>query len=503
MTIRQKLTDAYIFVMLLAFPLFPGFHGYARITDAKFFFFSAATLLWLASLVVFSCFDRGAPALRQALRPPEIAALAFAAVCVLSALLSPFFPATLLGTGRRDGLVTLLLYVLVFLGARRFGRLRTAHLYAVGAALLLQAAVVLPQLLDKNPLGLFPGELRWSDAGERYSGAFLGTIGNVDLLADYLSLAIPLLFAAYVVRARHWPLLIPAAIGVLLLLCAGTAAGAVSLLLGALIAAPLLITGRERLKRGLVAAAAALLPVAVYGAVGFHGGGIVLQADGAGLPFLFAALLSAAAALLLHRRRACAVRPRKVYLAGILCAESLAILAALIALYHWPGETGTLHELRCVLHGQVDESFGSSRIRIWRETLALFPERPILGGGPGTLARRMQIEFERYVPETGVTLKSFVDNAHSVYLGFLADTGAAGLLAYLALILCSAIEVFKNRSDAVVLVIGAALLCGWIFDLFGLGLCLTAPILWLLWGLAGAKERRDAPAGSLRPAGSE
>ena len=94
-----------------------------------------------------------------------------------------------------------------------------------------------------------------------------------------------------------------------------------------------------------------------------------------------------------------------------------------------------------------------------------------------------------------------MDNAHSVYLGLLADTGAAGLLAYLALIVCNAIETIKNRSDKVGLVVGAALVCGWIYDLFGLGLCLTAPILWLLWGLATG--RRDAPAISSCPEGSE
>ena len=53
MTLPQKLTDAYIFVMLLAFPLFPGFHGYAQITDAKFFFFTAATFFCLAAATFF------------------------------------------------------------------------------------------------------------------------------------------------------------------------------------------------------------------------------------------------------------------------------------------------------------------------------------------------------------------------------------------------------------------------------------------------------------------
>jgi O-antigen ligase len=61
------------------------------------------------------------------------------------------------------------------------------------------------------------------------------------------------------------------------------------------------------------------------------------------------------------------------------------------------------------------------------------PARPLLGGGPAR-SPRLDIEFSRYVPRTGATLRSFVDNAHSVYLGALVNTGALGLLATLALL---------------------------------------------------------------------
>ncbi|MBR4157320.1 MAG: hypothetical protein IKR07_00235, partial [Oscillospiraceae bacterium] len=107
-----------------------------------------------------------------------------------------------------------------------------------------------------------------------------------------------------------------------------------------------------------------------------------------------------------------------------------------------------------------------------------------------------KIDFERYVPETGQTLRSFVDNAHNVYLGYLADTGSLGLAAYLALIVSSAVEILRRRSEPLRLVLGFALLCGWIADLFGLGLCLTAPMLWLIWGLSLSTGRRDVPEGS-------
>ena len=148
------------------------------------------------------------------------------------------------------------------------------------------------------------------------------------------------------------------------------------------------------------------------------------------------------------------------------------------------------------MHGQLEDSFGSSRILIWRSVLALVPERPLLGGGPGTLALRLEMSFSRYVPETGQTLSSFVDNAHNEYLRLLADTGALGLLSYLALLLCAFARCLRRRgvrpvSSALLL----SLVCYCIQDFFGLGLCLVSPLFWILLGLSQAAPLGGADTG--------
>ena len=118
-------------------------------------------------------------------------------------------------------------------------------------------------------------------------------------------------------------------------------------------------------------------------------------------------------------------------------------------------------------------------MRIWRGVLALIPERPVLGGGPGTLALRLEIEFSRYVPETGETLRTFVDNAHNQYLQLLADTGAAGLAGYVLLLACTLTHAVKKRAPQTM-----ALLCYCVQDFFGLGLCLVSPVFWAILGLS-------------------
>ena len=154
-------------------------------------------------------------------------------------------------------------------------------------------------------------------------------------------------------------------------------------------------------------------------------------------------------------------------------------------MWFWPGRTGTIYELGRVLHGELDDKFGSSRVLIWRKVLELVPERPLLGGGPDTLALRLDIHFSRYVEETGRTLSTYVDNAHNEYLGYLANIGILGLAAYLMAMAFTAAEVLKKAPECgASAALGCALVCYWVQGFFGLGLCLTAPVMWAVWGLA-------------------
>ena len=105
------LTDKYICVMLLVFPLWTGFEGYGNITFWKFAFFAAVTGLWLASLAVSALAGRERP---RPDRPFALLCALLLAWAALSYLVSPFSPDLM---GRRyDGLLPLALYVLAGLG---------------------------------------------------------------------------------------------------------------------------------------------------------------------------------------------------------------------------------------------------------------------------------------------------------------------------------------------------------------------------------------------------
>jgi O-antigen ligase len=170
----------------------------------------------------------------------------------------------------------------------------------------------------------------------------------------------------------------------------------------------------------------------------------------------------------------------------------LFIIAALTLYFYDFGGSGMLWEAHQILRGSISDSYGTSRIYIWRNVLALVPERPFFGGGPDTLVHYMAAVFTRET-ETGVISKS-IDAAHNEYLNILVNQGLFALLFYLAALVTSLVKWLKNK-EAAAAVCGAAMLCYCIQAFFGISQSITAIYFWVLWGLsesglsAGLKQR--------------
>lgn len=477
------LTELYIYAMLLFYPLFTGFWGYTRITASKLGFLLIITVLWLLGLVAASVKERGSKLSRPS--AVSLCLLAYLLICCLSAALSPNRGSVLLGAGRFDGLFSILISLCVFFGVSRWARPRLGYVYALTVSMCLCCAVAVFQLLGFDALGLFPGDYTYYDKGVKFTGEFLGTIGNANLFSAFLCLCLPLISGVFITLKKARYFLLPAlALGAFCTFECTVSAGKLALFLCVLIGAPLLVTDARRLSRAALAAAVFLAAFALSS--GFSG---ERSQDGVTLYFTFgtrellgfigAALLTAAFFAFKNARF------KRQNLRVFLAVLSLGIAAAaLVFVYNIGRGEGTLYEISRVLHGDVRDGFGSSRIMIWRDCLELFAESPILGGGPGTTALRLDIGFSRLVEETGKTLTADVDNAHNVYLGILTDTGIVGLLPYLAAIVFTLVKAARGAlSRPTVFSIGLCLLCYWVQDFFGLGLFIVSPVMWILWGL--------------------
>lgn len=442
-------TDKFIIVMLAVFPLWVGFSGYSNVTWSKFMFFVTATGAWLLLLAAGTICGRSLP--RQ--MAGGWAVLALMAAACLSAVLSPYGGDTLIGAGRYDGLVSLLLYGCIFLGVSAYGRPRMIYIWALAFSTTFCCVVAVLQLLGGNPLSLFPDGWTYFDHGVKYSAEFLGNIGNVDVFATFLCTALPIFFGVYVCadgKTSAW-LLAPAALGLFIEFKSGVASGKVGLAAGLIIGA-LVLLRRSRIKKLLICAAVSAAALLLAMNISFTQNGVLF---GIGAQ-----------------------------------SETSASTAS-------QTDGGTLGEIKQMLKGHFEDSYGSGRIGIWRQLLEQYSRRPILGGGPGTVSDRVEINYSRYVPETGKTLKTRVDNAHNEYLGYLMDEGAVGLAAYLTLIVLTAV-LWIRRRGTLLAAIGCGLTGYWAQSFFGLGLCLVLPVIWLIWGLMWSGEVKNNEGRHLR-----
>ena len=384
MALCRRISDLYALALLTVYALFLPLGGYERMMEGKYRAFLLLSLGYVLAMTALGAW--------RAVRwrePMCLAALAYLALTALSAALSPYGTAVLLGGTRRDGLLTAALYIAVFLLLARHLRPDRRLLYAAAASAALCGLLVLVQLTGRNPLWLYPAGLNYFDGDVAYSGFYAGAAGNIDFTAFLLALCAAAMAAALVRGWSKWLL---------------------------------------------------------------------------GLPLLFP-----------RRRRA-------------MWALTLLLTAAAFALiWFFPGDGGTLSELHRLLHGDVDLTFGSSRLLIWRSLLPLIAERPLLGGGCGTLYLRDVPPF--YWQRGGETTYFAVTSAHNEYLGVLVDQGALALLAFLALLALALWRAYRHAESDRCAVAGAALLCYAVTAFFSVACCITGVYLWLLLAMLAPKEK--------------
>ena len=474
--LRETVTDWYITLMLLVYCLWCP-EGFTNVEEPKFVFFAAVTLVWFVLLVSIS-FEEGLPT--GFFTPARISALVFAAVCLLSTIFSRFDFSEIIIGHRYTGLLTQLLLAMILIGVSQFGHCRERHFIAFGISITVLGVISIVQRFGINIFGFYPGGTYYDYPG------FLGTIGNVDTLAAPISLAIPLFLGLFVEREAPYDkfYLVPLFFSSMVLTLGGAESGILGVAAVFVVAPAFLIRSLKDLRRTLGGAALALAGVALGTTFGIGVTGNVVA-----LRFVFepltavclflAAVFGAASWLLRFVRREPSGR---VFRNAFIVLAVVCVVGALTAVWFWPGESGTLYEASQILHGHFEDSYGNSRIGIWRVTLTNVPESPMLGGGPGTLHLR--------------TVKTLADNtvarlAHNAYLQYLVDTGVYGLLSYLAVIVTS---LFVRRRDRwkqapIGLILGAMSYA--VQDFFNLGVPIASPFFWIALGLLQTKTDEE------------
>ena len=262
---RTRFPGIWVLLFTVLYLLLPGFNGFGGISAFKTHLYYGLTGLLGIGMLIALLRQRSRGGLRRD-RLPRLSGLGIAALCylfftLLSAALSPYQPDAWYSEKCHEAAVTIVCYLLMFgilAGTESWNETaKVVLLWALSAFCLISVI----QLLGGNPFGLYPNGMTYADGyGRKYSGAFLGTMGNVDLVSVFLCTVIPLtiVMAWRDRRLRWWA----AGVGVAclaVLLWIRVLCGIVGLLMGLVLSAVVVVPWRKNHRRiyvGLLAAAA-------------------------------------------------------------------------------------------------------------------------------------------------------------------------------------------------------------------------------------------------------
>ena len=520
----QKITSAYIALLLTVFLLAIPRGGYAYIGDFKYSLFlliCGGYVLVIAVLrVLFAACSLNvgatapgrpgvtsyeqrrpsahkvrasmsvAPAIFRTLTQPRTLLLLFLFSTILSAIFANY-PGAFRGHMRREGAFTIAIYVLSCILVMHYFRPRKWMTLLFGASCALVSLLGLVQLSGANPFSLYPDGGNFYGAGIYYSGQFLSTIGNAGLLAAFLSLAVGVMAMAIIKFdfAERWHLALPLFLTALLMFVMGIDAAFMAVLVGLVTMIPVAVTSRKTLARtfavfAIVGAAFTLSRALVFtdSGVAFTGVNILLVAG---------TIAAGGLAVLVHKAGVFDKIPPRLYRVGSAGFSLFAIAAAFVYLWFYPGEPGGMvYEASQVLRGNWNDDFGTRRVFIWRNVLENITLRTLwLGTGPDTLAHWENIPNFVRLTETRNFI-TVIDAAHNEPLHILATGGLLSLLPYLAAIVVAGINWYRRPDNSLMAVAGAGVLFYVIQAQFGISQFLAAPFFWACFGvmLYGARS---------------
>ena len=163
---------------------------------------------------------------------------------------------------------------------------------------------------------------------------------------------------------------------------------------------------------------------------------------------------------------------------------------------------GFFHELHELLHGRIDDKFGSGRIYIWRQIFERLPKRLWTGVGPD-MTRFSGLEpFVRrdelgnlVLGSDGRPITARITDAHCHPLQILYCQGLPAFLSWLGMVGISLYHWVKLRKDRAAAILGGGLICFLCAMLFCISSVIIMPFFWVTMGLIEAQYQKSKQSG--------
>lgn len=480
----EDISQFFAVLIFTVFPLLMGTQKYGNITDWKFRAFVWVSVIFAAAvLFVFIKSFKGRSSViiedRAKLQPltfPQLFILAYMAWNIISAITSPYGQQTIIGMGRKEGLISALLYGLVFLLLSYWAEYTNLYVYGLGIM-----ATVLGFLAVLQSFG---STIIYPEGYTYWNSSFLSTIGHEDVVSGYVSICVPALTAGFALLESKWRFL--ALPGIFFIsytqFFSDVDSGKLGLLAAAVIMIPFLCSTAKSFARSLQAMATLTFAAFInaYYACKPNNGPSAPHMGKKALVFLAATVIFAAVGIIMEKRGVIfKTEPSKLkrILAIIMV---LAVVAGLAFVYTYSGSSRLLKEASDILHGNMSDTAGSVRGYIWKSAIEIFKNNP-MGSGPGTFKGQFVPYNEGYQQYIANTI---VDFAHNDFLQIMVCTGIIGIVLYAAFLLTLLIRAVKAEKNNPLVIIMLGSVVGYLaHSFFSFSIAIITPLFWVMAGV--------------------
>lgn len=386
--------------------------------------------------------------------------------------------------GRGEGLITIILYCLSFINVSLFANFKRRYILYFSVSSIIVSLISILQYVGFNPFNMYQQGIG------THNVSFIGTIGNIDFVSTFYCIYITISMAAFVFLKDNKIyekiiFLLSIFLGFFIFEVLDVLSGAIAFAGILILTIPFIITNNERLSKLLVVGAMIILgyftniiinPVYHYGIEK-----LVLEFQ---INFIAVALLIIVGIFIVFayilRKMEFDLSKNKKIVIGLYTAIFCCIIIGVIGIYCINFDSGFLYEIHEILHGNLDDDFGTYRIFLWKRSIELVKDYPIIGTGPDTFAIRFMDKYTNDIMQIGeLTIN---DTAANSYLTILVNLGIVGLISYLLAIGLQIFNAVKNMNEYVIIFL-VTLGCFLIQDFFNLWVVIVTPMFWILMGI--------------------
>ena len=310
--------------------------------------------------------------------------LTFWGINVISTVASPFFRKynIFVGIGRAEGLISITLYCLSFLNITLFGNFKKRYIIYFAISSILINTISILQYIGFNPFNMY------KDGIGTHNVSFIGTIGNVDFVSALYCILLTVPMAAYVflednTKFEKTIFLISIYMGFFILEVLDVLSGAVALAGTLVLTAPYIITNNKRLSRMLIVGSMILLGyftnITINPTYYYSLGNLKLefQINAISITLLAVSAIFIILSKLLKRSEYDISKNKKIIktMYGLMIAATILVITVI---FFYNFQSGFLHEIHEILHGNLDDDFGTYRLFLWKRSLTLVKDYPVL-----------------------------------------------------------------------------------------------------------------------------